>query len=68
MAVSDDMIRWTRPRSRNPLLDYLTGITGDPYIQKVGDLYVMFYFGALFGDGTHGAFNRFACSYDLDPG
>src|SRR6185437_53260 len=63
MAVSDDMIHWTRP-SRNPLLDHLTGITGDPYIQKIGDLYVLFYFGA-FWQGTHGAFNRFACSYDL---
>ena len=63
MAVSDDMIHWTRP-SRNPLLDHLTGITGDPYIQKIGDLYVLFYFGA-FWHGTHGAFNRFACSYDL---
>lgn len=63
LAVSDDMVHWTRP-SRNPLLDHLTGITGDPYIQKIGDLYVMFYFGA-FWHGTHGAFNRFACSYDL---
>lgn len=63
MAVSDDMIHWTRA-SRNPLLDHLTGITGDPYIQKIGDLYVLFYFGA-FWHGTHGAFNRFACSYDL---
>jgi len=63
MAVSDDMVHWTR-FSRNPLLDHLTGITGDPYIQKIGDLYVMFYFGA-FWHGTHGAFNRFACSYDL---
>jgi beta-galactosidase len=63
MAVSDDMIHWTRPR-RDPLLDHLTGITGDPYIQKMGNLYVMFYFGA-FWKGTHGAFNRFACSYDL---
>jgi predicted GH43/DUF377 family glycosyl hydrolase len=63
MAVSDDMIHWTRP-TRDPVLDHLTGITGDPYIQKIGDLYVMFYFGA-FWKGTHGAFNRFACSYDL---
>ncbi|HVV70737.1 MAG TPA: alpha-L-rhamnosidase C-terminal domain-containing protein, partial [Verrucomicrobiae bacterium] len=63
MAVSDDLIHWTR-FGRNPLLDHLTGITGDPYIQKIGDLYVLFYFGA-FWQGTHGAFNRFACSYDL---
>jgi beta-galactosidase len=45
-------------------LDHLTGITGDPYIQKIGDLYVMFYFGA-FWQGKGGAFNRMACSYDL---
>ncbi|HVS97869.1 MAG TPA: family 78 glycoside hydrolase catalytic domain [Puia sp.] len=63
MAVSDDLEHWTRTR-RDPLLDHLTGITGDPYIQKIGRLYVMFYFGA-FWKGTHGAFNRFACSYDL---
>jgi len=63
MAVSDDMEHWMRPR-RDPLLDHLTGITGDPYIQRVGDVWVMFYFGA-FWKGTSGAFNRFACSYDL---
>jgi beta-galactosidase len=63
MAVSDDMVHWTRPR-RDPVLDHLTGITGDPYIQKIGDVYVMFYFGA-FWQGKGGAFNRFACSYDL---
>ena len=63
MAVSDDMIHWMRPR-RDPVLDHFSGITGDAYIQKMGDLWVMFYFGA-FWKGTHGAFNRFACSYDL---
>lgn len=63
MAVSDDMVHWTRLR-RDPVLDHLTGITGDPYIQKMGDLYVMFYFGA-FWQGKGGAFNRMACSYDL---
>lgn len=63
MAVSDDMVHWTRPR-RDPVLDHLTGITGDPYIQKIGNLYVMFYFGA-FWQGKGGAFNRFAVSYDL---
>ena len=63
MAVSDDMINWKR-FGKNPILDHLTGITGDPYIQKIGDIYVLFYFGA-FWKGTHAAFNRFACSYDL---
>jgi len=63
MAVSDDMVHWQR-YGRDPVLDHLTGITGDPYIQKMGDLYVMFYFGA-FWQGKGGAFNRYACSYDL---
>ena len=40
------------------------GITGDPVIQKIGDTWVMFYFGAFWKD-RKGAFNRFACSYDL---
>ncbi len=63
MAVSDDMIHWSRQR-RDPVLDHGPGITGDPYIQKMGGLYVMFYFGA-FWKGKGGAFNRFASSYDL---
>ena len=62
MAVSDDMTHWTR-LGRNPVLDHHTGITGDAYIQKMGNLWVMFYFGA-FWQGKTGAFNRFACSYD----
>jgi predicted GH43/DUF377 family glycosyl hydrolase len=40
------------------------GITGDPNVQKMGDLWVMFYFGA-FWKNKEGAFNRFACSYDM---
>jgi predicted GH43/DUF377 family glycosyl hydrolase len=40
------------------------GITGDPMIQKIDDVWVMFYFGAFWHEKT-GAFNRFACSYDL---
>lgn len=63
MAVSDDMTHWQRYR-RNPVLDHHQGITGDPVIQKIGHLYVMFYFGA-FWKNKGGAFNRFACSYDL---
>src|SRR5699024_3288724 len=63
MAVSDDMIHWDR-YGENPVLDHHTGITGDAYIQKIGDVWVMFYFGA-FWPHTSGAFNRFACSYDL---
>lgn len=63
MAVSDDMIHWSR-FGKDPVLDHHTGITGDPYIQRIGNLWVMFYFGA-FWKHTSGAFNRFACSYDL---
>jgi hypothetical protein len=40
------------------------GITGDAMIQKIGNIWIMFYFGA-FWEGRKDAFNRFACSYDL---
>jgi len=63
MAVSDDMIHWERFRE-DPVLDHHRGITGDPVIQKIGNIRVMFYFGA-FWEGRSDAFNRFACSYDL---
>lgn len=65
MAVSDDMEHWQR-YLKNPVLDHHRGITGDPFIQKIGNTWVMFYFGAFWQkDGKDGAFNRFACSYDL---
>lgn len=63
MAVSDNMIDWKR-MPQEPLVHHSKGITGDPVIQKIGDVWVMFYFGA-FWEGRTGAFNRFACSYDL---
>ena len=63
MAVSDDMVHWKR-YGTDPVIDHHRGISGDAVIQKMGDLYVMFYFGA-FWEGRSGAFNRFACSYDL---
>jgi len=63
MAFSDDMITWARAKN-NPILNHNIGITGDPYLQKIGDVWVMFYFGAFWKD-KGGAFNRFACSYDL---
>src|SRR5690606_38367420 len=63
MAVSDDMVNWKRYKT-NPVVHHPAGITGDPYIQKIGDVYVMFYFGAFWQD-RKGGFNRFACSYDL---
>jgi len=64
MATSDDMLHWTR-YGKNPVLNHGPGITGDPWIQKIGNVYVMFYFGAFWKTGDSGVFNRFACSYDL---
>jgi predicted GH43/DUF377 family glycosyl hydrolase len=61
MAVSDDMKNWKR-YGKNPLLNNHKGITGDPYIQRINDTWVMFYFGAFWKPG---AFNRFAVSNDL---
>ncbi len=63
MAISDDMINWERYQT-NPVVHHKIGITGDGVIQKIGDVWVMFYFGA-FWEGRKDAFNRFACSYDL---
>ena len=61
MAVSDDMINWKR-FGDNPVISRHKGICGDAQITKIDDLYVMFYFGAFWKPG---AFDRFACSYDL---
>lgn len=63
MAVSNDMIHWKRYKI-DPIADHHKGITGDAVIQKIGNKYVLFYFGA-FWEGRKDAFNRFACSYDL---
>jgi len=61
MAVSHDMLNWKR-FGNEPVLDHKSGITGDAFITKIDDTWVMFYFGAY---GRPGAFDRFACSYDL---
>ena len=63
MAGSNDMLNW-KLFNAEPVVHHPVGITGDPYLQKIGDLWVMFYFGAFWQD-RKGAFNRFACSYDL---
>jgi predicted GH43/DUF377 family glycosyl hydrolase len=63
MAVSNDMVHWQRFH-KEPVMHHPKGITGDGIIQKIGDVWVMFYFGA-FWEGRKDAFNRFACSYDL---
>ncbi len=64
MAVSDDMINWQRYLT-DPVVHHTIGITGDGVIQKIGDVWVMFYFGAFWEGRSKEAFNRFACSYDL---
>lgn len=61
MAVSKDMLNWER-FGENPIITRAKGICGDAQIAKIDDLYVMFYFGAFWKPG---AFERFACSYDL---
>lgn len=61
MAVSDDMVTWKR-YGANPVITKGKGICGDAQIAKIGDVYVMFYFGAFWKPG---AFERFACSLDL---
>ncbi len=65
MAVSDDMVHWTR-FGKEPVIsngdEKKHGISGDPQIVRMGDLWVMFYFGAFWKPG---AFDTFACSTDL---
>ncbi len=61
MAISDDMIHWRR-FGKDPLIDNGSGISGDPQVVKMGDLWVMFYFGAFWKPN---AFNTFAVSRDL---
>lgn len=61
MAVSNDMTTWKR-YGENPVISRGKGICGDAQIAKYNDIYIMFYFGAFWKPG---AFERFACSYDL---
>lgn len=65
MAVSRDLVNWNRYGTNSVIVNSeakKNGISGDPQIVKIGDLWVMFYFGA--GWHPH-AFDTFACSYDL---
>ena len=64
MAVSDDMINWQRYQV-DPVVHHKIGITGDGVVQKIGDVWVMFYFGAFWEGRKNETFDRFACSYDL---
>jgi alpha-L-rhamnosidase len=61
MAVSNDMVAWRR-LGDGPVIDNGTGISGDPQIVRMGDVWVMFYFGAFWKPA---AFDTFACSRDL---
>jgi predicted GH43/DUF377 family glycosyl hydrolase len=61
IAVSNDMVHWYR-YGAGPVIDNYKGISGDPQIVKIGDLWVMFYFGHVWKPK---AFDTFACSYDL---
>lgn len=65
MALSKDMRTWHR-FGENWII-YNKGesrwsISGDPQIVRMGNLWVMFYFGAFWKPD---AFDTFACSYDL---
>ena len=66
IALSDDMRKWRRYKG-NPVFTHEAQgtITGDAQIQKMGDLYVMFYFSAFNPSRPYKAFNTFACSYDM---
>jgi predicted GH43/DUF377 family glycosyl hydrolase len=61
MAVSNDMRHWIR-FGKGPVIDNGRGISGDPQIVRMDDVWVMHYFGAFWKPR---AFDTFACSYDL---
>ena len=63
MAVSKDMTHWAR-YGEGPVIDNGKGISGDPQVVRIGDLWVMFFFGHRWGP-PHNAFDTFACSRDL---
>ena len=68
MAVSDDMLHWRRVGGGTVVENgdvSMAGISGDPMIRRIGDTWVMFYFGHQWKPGVNGAFDTFACSYDL---
>jgi len=65
MAVSRDMANWSRYGTNSVVVNgevKKNGISGDPQIVKIGNVWVMFYFGAGWGPR---AFDTFAASYDL---
>ena len=65
MALSTNMVNWTRFGTNCVLANgeaKRNGISGDPQLVKIGDVWVMFYFGAGWGPK---AFDTFACSRDM---
>ena len=59
MAVSNDMVNWER-FGTDPVINHHKGISGDAVIQKIDDVWVMFYFGAFWPTRKdYDAFNRF---------
>ena len=65
LAVSDDLRTWRR-FGHGPVVNNVGAapwaISGDPQLAKIGDVWVMFYFGAFWKPG---AFDTFAASHDL---
>jgi predicted GH43/DUF377 family glycosyl hydrolase len=65
LAISDDLRTWRR-FGHGPVVNNVGAapwaISGDPQLVKIGEVWVMFYFGAFWKPG---AFDTFACSYDL---
>ena len=65
IAISDDLRTWRR-YGHGPVVsnvgNAMWAISGDPQLTKIGDVWVMFYFGAWWKPN---AFDTFACSYDL---
>lgn len=67
MAISDDLLHWKRVGA-GPIIDDIgkgRGISGDPMIKKIGDVWVMFYFGFMWKQNVNGSFETFAASKNL---
>jgi predicted GH43/DUF377 family glycosyl hydrolase len=65
MAISKDLVHWQRYGAEPVVANAGTSkwaISGDPQLVKMGDLWVMFYFGAFWKPN---AFDTFAVSRDL---
>lgn len=69
MAVSDDLRTWTRHGSEPVILNRdgadKAALSADPMIRRIGDKYVMFYFGYQWGPFAEHAGETFAVSRDL---